>query len=163
MIIELTTLAAAVGLAGLAARATRQAERLLIDPTFGCLNRQGITRRWRPGMAVLFFDLNGMHALNATYGYQEVDRRIREALSVCRRGEAAVGRWYSGDEFVVLVDSADAALRVEVRLGEAMADLGLSAMFGVFASARTLEVGVAMAAEQVQMQKALRDTLRGAA
>ncbi len=162
MIIELAILGAAAGLAGIAARATHQAERLLIDPVFGCLTRAGIARRWRPGMAVLFFDLDDMHTLNATHGYQEVDRRIRAALAVCRRGEVA-GRWYSGDEFVALVDSADAALRVEVRLGEAMADLGLSAKFGFGMSDVSLEQAVEFAAEQVQLQKLLRDTMRGAA
>lgn len=155
MIIELTTLAASAALAGLAARATHMAASLLTDPTFGCLTRAGITRRWRPGMVALFFDLDGLHDLNATYGYEEVDRRIRAALAVCRRDEAAVGRWYSGDEFVVIVPTVEAAHAVEQRLRVALADVGLSATFAA-SLGTTLGAAVSSASSVVQLSKSMR-------
>jgi diguanylate cyclase (GGDEF)-like protein len=61
------------------------------------------------GLAVLVADLNGLKAINDTFGHAAGDAAIA-ALSCCRRGTVRRGdlvvRW-GGDEFVVLARRAD--------------------------------------------------------
>lgn len=122
------------------------------DAAYGCLSRRGIEVRWRKQWLV-FLDIDGMHGANARWGYAETDRRIREALGVCRAGEAHAGRWYSGDEIVVLVPTVDAARCVIERLRAAFAAVEMSATYAIAAPQATLADTVAAAADEVQRQK----------
>lgn len=54
---------------------------------------------------VAFIDLDDVHGLNASLGYQEVDRRIQSAFAIPWRSSDIVARWYSGDEIVILFDN----------------------------------------------------------
>lgn len=54
---------------------------------------------------VAFIDLDDIHGLNASVGYREVDRRIRDTFSIPWRSSDIVARWYSGDEIVILFDN----------------------------------------------------------
>jgi hypothetical protein len=79
------------------------------DDAFGMLTRQGLLhaasvqpRGTRP---VIFLDLDGIHTLNQQIGYEEVNRRIHATFQDAGlRHSDIVGRWYSGDEIVIITD-----------------------------------------------------------
>jgi GGDEF domain-containing protein len=70
---------------------------------------------------VVFIDLDGIHNLNHTHGYTEVDRRVREAFAIPLRHSDVVARWYSGDEIVILFDNDKDSARMKMRDLEASA------------------------------------------
>jgi len=142
----------------------QQVERLRIDPTFGCLSRQGLdellTSTSLDGKVVVFFDLDKMHELNEVYGYQEVDRRIRAVLAQFRASEVVVGRWYSGDEIVLIVpyseqDAVVNRLKVALDSQELSATIALSPISGEGADA--CYIAIRSAASKVQQAKARGD------
>lgn len=153
-ILLMTLLAAAATV--LAVLSARRQQALLTDPIYGCLTRQGIERRWRGNQHVLFFDIDGMHQANTTLGYEAVNRRIRSALRVCRAGEAAAGRWFSGDEIVVLAPSDRACAQIRQRLIAALANEDMAATFAIAAPHGSLAETVALAASIVQQKKQQR-------
>jgi len=53
---------------------------------------------------IVFLDFDKIHDLNDKLGYSEVDRRIREILSIPFRSSDIIARWFSGDEIVILFD-----------------------------------------------------------
>jgi GGDEF domain-containing protein len=154
MLALLTTLAIlALVIAVVVARRVRQ---LLIDPAYGCLTRHGLTRAYRPSSDVLFLDIDDMHSLNARHGYGEVDRRIATALrATTRNGEVLIGRWYSGDELVVLCPGGTGP-HIARRLDAALAAEGISATLAIATRTQTLAAAVATASATVQQQKAAR-------
>lgn len=160
MSILLMTLLAA-GATVLAALSARRQQALLTDPIYGCLTRQGIERQWRGNQHVLFLDIDGMHQANTALGYDEVNRRIRTALRVCRAGEAAAGRWFSGDEIVVLAPTCAIAAQIRQRLIAALLNEGMSATFAIAAPHGSLAETVALAASVVQGMKARREYAHG--
>lgn len=136
----------------------RNAAALCVDPTYGVLSRQGLERRWNrlsrhyQRYSAIFLDLDKIHVLNQQLGYAEVDRRIRQAFACLRRSEIC-GRWYSGDEIVLLVPHHEAGAAAH-RIQAALADLGLSATFGVCpCQSRDLPSNVKGAATLVQQRK----------
>lgn len=137
---------------------------LLIDPAYGCGTRRALERTWRGQGVVLFFDIDGMKALNDAHGYAGVDQRIREALAAsCRKGEAVAYRWASGDEFAVTLPDVVTAVRVRDRLILSLGVREMSAMYGIAPAQRSLVATVTVASDQVQMQKRARDVERRAA
>jgi GGDEF domain-containing protein len=102
----------------------RLARSLQVCPVFGCLTRQGIERR-KPGKGsiVVFMDIDDMKGANSAYGYDEVNRRIAASLSQVRQSDI-VGRWFSGDEFVVFANGDETA--IAARIKEAFKTNGLS-------------------------------------
>lgn len=154
IILTMTILAAAA--TALAVVSTRRQRALLTDPIYGCLTRQGIERQWRGNQHVLFFDIDGMHAANTALGYDIVNRRIRSALRVCRAGEAAAGRWFSGDEIVVLAPSDRIAAQIRQRLIAALLNEDMTATFAIAAPHGSLAETVALAASVVQQKKQQR-------
>lgn len=82
-----------------------------IDQVFNILTRQACDRFWddvvdRESKSVIFLDLDFMHDLNATYGYSVVDEKIKSAMSEFRSHEIC-GRWYSGDEFILIAPTSE--------------------------------------------------------
>lgn len=85
------------------------------DDTFGMLTRQGLLhaasvqpRGIRP---VIFLDLDGIHTLNQQLGYEEVNRRIHATFQDAGlRHSDIIGRWYSGDEIVIITDGDPQAI-----------------------------------------------------
>jgi diguanylate cyclase (GGDEF)-like protein len=106
-----------------------------VCPTYQCLTRQGVDRRWqkvkinRQGMHVIFLDIDNMHKANELWGYAEVDAKIARSLKQVRQNEL-VGRWYAGDE-IVLICNATESYQTAERIQLALESNGLSATFGI--------------------------------
>ena len=84
----------------------RQASR---DPLTNCLNHAAIGEEMRiltaqPGasIAVIMADIDGMKAINDTYGHQAGDAALMAVSRALSRDGAVIGR-YGGDEFVALL------------------------------------------------------------
>src|SRR3990172_9225319 len=79
--------------------------KLAHDASYGCWTRQGLELIVWPEIReracwIVFADLDYLHELNDTYGHDEINRRITEAIQLRKTDVAASGRWYSGDELV---------------------------------------------------------------
>lgn len=112
----------------------RKIQALYKCPTFGCLTRQGIDTYWQKqrrhsNLSIIFLDIDYMHELNESYGYAEVDARLRRAFSIVRKDEL-LGRWYSGDELILLTPSSE-AYNAALRLKDALHIEGIQATFGI--------------------------------
>src|SRR5690242_20388054 len=74
---------------------------------FGCHTRAGFEHMVWPEIAskarwIVYFDVNGMHALNETFGsYEPVDAMIKQVLTSIRSTDYVAGQWKSGDEFLI--------------------------------------------------------------
>jgi GGDEF domain-containing protein len=88
-----------------------------------------ILQRRRGEVDVVFADLDYLHEANARLGYDEVDRRVREAFRCRGRGVDAMLK-ASGDEFVFLVKPGCGAGLV-ARLQSELEARGLSATWAV--------------------------------
>jgi diguanylate cyclase (GGDEF)-like protein len=127
----------------------RRAERAelasMIDPLTGVANRRGwealLTaeedrcRRYGDHAAVMILDLDGLKAVNDTYGHPAGDEMIRltsQVLESCLREADAVAR-LGGDEFGVLVVGCNGrdTDRLASRLEAALLDCGVSASTGL--------------------------------
>jgi GGDEF domain-containing protein len=161
--LALTTLLALVALPLLAVL-LRELRSLLIDPSYGCLTRPGIERRYTGRGVVFVFDLDDMHDLNDRYGYSAMDARIAGALrEACREGEVIIGRWKSGDELAGLAEGLDLATveaNVLPRLAEALARRDITAKYEAVEAGPNLAETVERAFEQVLAQKRERDRAR---
>ena len=109
----------------------KEVRRLSHDDAFGILTRQGLVAASRNGggrRAVVFLDFDRIHELNQELGYENVNQRIKAVFNQpVRSSDIRLGRWWSGDECVVLVDgSIDAARAVVNRLRAHAQQQGLS-------------------------------------
>ncbi len=94
--------------------ARRQAEEILRkqasrDPLTNCLNHAAIGEEMRimaaqagGSIAVVMADIDGMKAINDTYGHQAGDAALMAVARALSRDGAVVGR-YGGDEFVAVL------------------------------------------------------------
>ena len=157
LFIELLLAASNLTFVGLFIAASRRNKKLYKCPTFGCLTRQGIDVYWQSqrrhsNLALVFLDVDNMHDANNQFGYQEVDAKLKNAFSKTRK-EERLGRWYSGDELILLVDIHNADLAAS-RLLQALKIEGLSATFGIVkAEGRFLFDSVKKASALVQASK----------
>lgn len=139
-------------------RLSKHIGQMCICPTYKCLTRQGVDRRWHKvssqhqTMHLIFLDIDNMHRANEMWGYTEVDRRIARSLEQVRHDEL-VGRWYSGDEIIILCNAADSQQTAQ-RVQLAFEGNGLSATFGIAAcDSRLLPENAKRAADLVQAAK----------
>jgi hypothetical protein len=82
-------------------------EKLLWDSNFGVHSRAGLDEFGKhldeKYKTVGFIDFDGVRELNAKYGYEDVNRRIKATLKeITGVTDVFVARWFSGDELVVL-------------------------------------------------------------
>jgi len=91
--------------------AQNQVNAMKIDPTYGILTRVALEASPATEGAIVFWDVDKMHDLNQVWGYEGVDKRIREACAHIRhtRGCTLIARWYSGDEFIYACPAAEAS------------------------------------------------------
>lgn len=116
-------------------------EKLSHDTGYDCWTRPGLeyiawpeiqaTARW-----IIFADLDFLHSLNDTWGHDEMDRRIREAMRLRKADVKVAGRRYSGDELLwILCDDPERGeidpVQTAERLREAFQQFGISATFGI--------------------------------
>jgi diguanylate cyclase (GGDEF)-like protein len=127
--LPLSMVAAAVLIAlGVADRLRRQRaalsdaeQRAQTDPLTGVLNRRSLIERLEAGcvrararglpIAVLFLDLDHFKLINDSFGHQAGDACLRAIIGPIQselRQSDVIGR-YGGEEFVVILSSADAA------------------------------------------------------
>jgi GGDEF domain-containing protein len=81
--------------------------KLSTDPSYGILTRQALeldlSAREEEVNFIAFLDVDYLHDFNSRFGHEEANRRIRSALHL-RSGDVIVsGKWYSGDEIVILL------------------------------------------------------------
>lgn len=101
------------------------------DKAFGGLTRQALDIEFilndYTGCYAIFCDLDKIHSLNELYGYEQVDERIRTALSIRHDDMMFFGRWKSGDEIVFLVCNNPAGF--VNRIQSSLVEHGLSGTF----------------------------------
>lgn len=111
--------------------------------------------------SVAFVDLDGLHAVNSIHGYGAGNVLIRKTLealhSVCRMEDIRrpdYGRWFEGDEFVVVVQNITAK-SLRDRIVGALESHGVSGTVATVRRGRGEEVfnAVARAAELVKESK----------
>jgi diguanylate cyclase (GGDEF)-like protein len=110
------------------------------DPLTGVLNRRSLIERLEAAcarakarglpIALLFIDLDHFKQINDTFGHQAGDaclRAIVEPIHAELRQSDVIGR-YGGEEFVVILSSADAAAATPIaqRILERVADVRVS-------------------------------------
>lgn len=86
---------------------------LAYDNIYGCWTRAGLEHIVWPQIRerarwIIFADLDNLHELNETLGYEVVNERIQIAVKLLRHTDVpAAGRWFSGDELVWIICQAD--------------------------------------------------------
>jgi diguanylate cyclase (GGDEF)-like protein len=110
-------------------------EQVRRDPLTGALNHGAIVDELRTlislsedgsSHAVAMIDVDGLKAINDTYGHQVGDAVLRAVAGALSRDGALLGR-YGGDEFVALLPGADRGAAERYRQGvlAALADVDL--------------------------------------
>jgi len=132
-------------------------EALTTCSTYGCLTRQGIDLNWQKrgnkALSVIFFDIDKMKEANTEWGYTEVNRKISAVLSQIRSDEIVLGRWFSGDEIVILCLPSEAE-RAAQRLQQTFISEGMSATFAIAPCTHNdLAANVKPASDAVQAAK----------
>jgi len=96
----------------------------MVDDTYGIFNRKTFDLFFQAVKILglrpkfIFADLDGMHKLNDIHTHAGVDRMIKAALSSFRNGHSLrtpdlVFRYYSGDEFMIVVLKGDPMIAAE--------------------------------------------------
>jgi GGDEF domain-containing protein len=108
---------------------------------FGCYTRPGLEQYiWSQIQAsvryVIFLDVDDMHQLNETHGYEGVNEIIKQSLGSLRATDYIAGQWFSGDEFAVFVTDSPQREHSNPndlceRLRTAFHQHGASATFGI--------------------------------
>jgi len=142
-----------------------QVDQLSWDTSFGMWTRGAFLQFChimpRGTRIVAFIDLNKIHSLNESLGYDEVDRRVNEAFAIRFRRSDVVARWFSGDEIVILFDSdlIGAERKVE-ELQASARKQGLDFMFEIAkweVGRETIEEIVKVLGEGIARQKSQSD------
>ena len=79
--------------------------RLSTDSSFGILNRSGIELKMgmnKTPFNAIFLDFSNVKTLNEKHGYEEVNKRICKKLRKLKKEEHIMGRWFSGDEIIII-------------------------------------------------------------
>src|SRR5574342_702665 len=108
---------------------------------YGCYTRPGFEKMVWPQIVsqakwIIFFDVDDMHTLNKTHGYEGVNAIIRKSLTM-RESDFMAGQWYSGDEFIIVITDetpdrrASNPVEFAARLAEIFRDNGAPATFAV--------------------------------
>ena len=146
--------------------------KLAWNDAFGCYTRSGFEKMIWPDIVatarwIVYFDIDGMHALNDTFGdYGPVDAMIKQVLSVVRATDYVAGQWKSGDEFLVCVTENDERKGIEphglmTRLIDELKKHGMSATFAIVpVNSMDLTENVKPAVNQVYATKKARGVSR---
>jgi diguanylate cyclase (GGDEF)-like protein len=156
-------------LAGLVETELTRRHDALIDGLTGLLNRRGfdeisrvvlaIAARDSREVALVFGDLDGLKAINDTWGHAEGDRALTEAatlLSGAFRGSDAVAR-FAGDEFCVLLIADAEGVDVAVRRWSSVLDQRNASGPNPYRLAMSLGVAHALADRTVGLDDLIAD------
>lgn len=124
------------------------------DKAFGILTRPALEiehRKASNAAAVIFLDLDGIHALNESLGHEQVNRLIKRAIKIRHNDLMLSGRWYSGDELAFIVKGN--AQAIASRLMESLKRNGLSATIAYAPICKKLEKAVNQAKRKVEAAK----------
>lgn len=87
-------------------------ERLSFDPIFGILTRPAIElfieenyEDCNKSFTCVFIDIKDLHMMNRDFGYEETNKKIREAFYIIKEYVPwidTIGRWFSGDEMIII-------------------------------------------------------------
>jgi GGDEF domain-containing protein len=134
----------------------RQITELEHHAQFDIPRRPVLERRWSTVASresrLIFFDLDGLNKLNATYGYTEVNRRIAATFAALRadvRADTQVYHLQGGDEFLALCPAGDAEGLV-CRIQALLWSNGLSASFAIVPIDGCLEATVEAATKRLK-------------
>jgi len=153
------------GFDGEIARLQRKVKELGWDRCFGMFTRPAFlevcSMQPRITRAVAFLDFDRIHELNQQVGYEEVNRRIRKVFAGGLRKSDIVGRHFSGDEIVIVLDTVDlaAAKKVLDDLRARAEEHGLSFThaLGLWDRNEHLEKPISRLGEEVLEKKRVRD------
>ena len=142
----------------------RQIESYRTCAVYGILTRTALEADWAKQkqierLAIAFLDIDYLKLRNAELGQDETNRRIAKAFSLARSGEVieVVGRFFSGDEFVILATKDEIVAACD-RLMTALNDQGMSATAAIvlYRGQETLAEAVREAGDLVARCKAIR-------
>jgi GGDEF domain-containing protein len=147
------------------ARLERKVKDLGWDDCFGIYTRPAFLElcRMQPRISrvVAFLDFDRIHEMNHKVGYDEVNRRVREVFSGALRKSDLVGRHFSGDEIVIVLDTLDLGSAEEVLKGlRARAQehgLSFTHALGLWEKDEPLEEPIGRLGEEVLNKKKARD------
>lgn len=130
-----------------------------ICPVYHILTRTALELRWnrvkcQKGLAIAFADIDNLKLANESYGYDGANERLSKALSVLRKRDLFAGRFFSGDEFVIVAPAKDIHKPVD-RLVVALRENGLSATIAIahYNGEDTLTDAVAQTSDTVKTLK----------
>ena len=129
-------------------------EEMKHDTAFGILTKPGLTiesRKQIDAVAIVFIDIDKVHALNDKYGYDKVNDMVKSAMKIRQDDILLTGRWFSGDEIVLIVKGDPAG--VSKRLMESLNKHGLSATIAYTPLNNELEKAVKRASDRVELAK----------
>jgi len=147
------------------AKLQRKVKELGWDQCFGMFTRPAFlevcSMQPRITRAIAFLDFDRIHELNQQVGYEEVNRRIRKVFVGGLRKSDIVGRHFSGDEIVIVLDTVDlrAAKEVLESLRTRAQEHGLSFThaLGLWDRDEPLEESIGRLGEEVLGKKRARD------
>lgn len=91
----------------------RKISELCYDESFGILTRNGLNEKVKEikkPFDYIFLDFTDLHLLNERIGYTEVNKRIK-GLFEKFKGKCIVGRYFSGDEILVISNECEAVVK----------------------------------------------------
>ena len=100
---------------------------------------------------VLYMDVDDCHGANTKYGYDMVNKKIRRAIHVRHADVLLRGRWFSGDELVVIVQGDPEGVTERLRSAFAHENLSITCAYSVFTG--DLDADVRQCAAIVQAHK----------
>lgn len=102
---------------------------------------------------IVFLDMDDMHGANKKYGYETVNGKIKRALHVRHTDVLIRSLWYSGDEFVIVLNGEGDPAGFMTRLRTALKNEGMSATMVAVPYTGNLENDIRIAMAIVQAKK----------
>lgn len=131
-------------------------ENLITDKIFNVTTRQGLSIKLAENenniKFVCFIDVDFMHTANETYGYELVNDKIKNSLSIRSNDVLIKSRWFSGDEIVIVMSEGNPELFLN-RLSENFVNNGLSITSSFTGYTGNIENDVTVCSDKVQSSK----------
>ena len=134
------------------------------DSNFGIWNKSGLlyfAKKQPRGIKryLVYLDLDNLHNLNNTFGYEKVDEKIKNMFRIQLRESDFIGKFFSGDEFIIVTGpKRQEASTVLNKLKESAEENGLAftSVIGVWDTNEELEEVAMVLAQKVLDKKKKR-------